>query len=1520
MTPHADVKGPRTIALVHTATVATQSSDESWETHGPLDFVPRIQRCRTTGKLPQGNSKFRDCFPFQSHVVTYSVQNHTLFDRLFAPYRPTIAMSSIDSQADFKALLSELQIHEKVQEWLQKAGFLTISDLVYTFMTSTDGEAFLQKIPNEVWVAMGLDPTNDDVFTSVMAGKLRRLLAQCRLQVSTLVPADTSALTSTLATPVASPLWNELAPPRLTPEAVAQMVEKFGKNYPGELLTPESTPSIRLLSVVHHSLKPGQSLKYIPWQIRLSQKQYQEMTEAKTHKAIRSEAQLLGALLDETPELPVENMKLSAEWLSKTQQVFRNAFVICGAAHLQVFKKFDDRFFHLAMKKHSPESMLRSVDLAELLEADKYIWNEITGLLAQKWSLNEALRELTAIRADLYGVLQPRPKPPSPPAPRQPGPPKPPKVKKQHVKGASKGQGDQDLCTFTYVNGTKQSICQRFQKGTCTSRNCKYAHVCAVKIQGKPCGQKHGAHAHGNKTWSQPEEASPGFPAPQEGQETQQVQYPISPPPGCFALTTSGRFFLDLFSGRNAPIHNACKILNVDLIHPLDVELGWNILDDNNFERILHTAWNGFLGGVWSAPPCREYSRLKLRPGGPPALRTPEEPYGRSDLSSQQQLQLQEQEFIHDRGRQILTAAFSRGALVGWETPTSAMTLLLTENTDMLRDWNATCAYVAACHWGMQLPKSWLLCSNDIAIESLAGKCTCPLGHPSFAGKRTSTGTFVSAETAEYPPSLAMAIAQIMSRKCTFNGVEINWNQPLLRPTEKPTKKHINDGGGIPSSAEWTVPHKRDIFHGLRAILLEYGKEHGLINRVSEHLQQGLPEAPLSREELNPLKQLMHNWAHQHGLHLDWTISPGQNFRLFILETFAKWIQDPDLALYHFLQQGVPTGVLQPIPPSHIWPPKSSSTSETADSLHSFTDNWKGAMDDPNLTWDLISEEIRQGWVKEIPGGLEEAKQRWTSIAVGKLNVVHSEGRKPRLVLDSSCCNVNQKCKLPETMILPTVDDVRASFDMTEIGESIMALSLDIQAAHKQVRLAPSDQGLVMFAFQGRYFHYKVAHFGGKFSAFWWSRVGAFLIRLLHQLLGQGHKAFIYVDDLLLIAPSTQIAHITWLTTVFLLLLGTPISWKKAQLGFHISWIGWHFNFQFMTVQLLEEKSQKLLRRLKQVITAKRVPPKQLEQLLGMLIWFTAIAKHLRPHLAPIYKCLYDAPATLFSIPAASWPAFVNSLDELAVLIKPHPHCILPLGGRVIEMGHQPIQDRHDLPLAPKTSKLQWVRIACPFQSDIQLTKEAKAKIKWFQAIIERSTHVFPIPRPLPTVMRAAADAYAEDQQFGIGGWLITSSQVSWFSIQLSLEDIHPFLPGLSKDAQKYIASFEILAQLVLLMMASEVLVCDQMELCIPSSSDNTAAEASINRSMSSRYPASEFLQLISQLAWQQNIGLQITHIPGVDNRWADDLSRDNLKQWQHYPRYHTTVDKIFSIGRVIRLAPDGPHEPWLETLTRPLT
>ena len=104
-----------------------------------------------------------------------------------------------------------------------------------------------------------------------------------------------------------------------------------------------------------------------------------------------------------------------------------------------------------------------------MLEADKFLWQEIITLVGQKWKLDDALNEMSMARADMYGVLQPRPRTTPakvPPPQHHPKPPKgpPPNVKKQQLKQSPKVNNcPSDLCSFIYADGTKQTLCQRFQ-------------------------------------------------------------------------------------------------------------------------------------------------------------------------------------------------------------------------------------------------------------------------------------------------------------------------------------------------------------------------------------------------------------------------------------------------------------------------------------------------------------------------------------------------------------------------------------------------------------------------------------------------------------------------------------------------------------------------------------------------------------------------------------------------------------------------------------------------------------------------------------------------------------------------------------------------------------------------------------------------------------------------------------------------------------------------------------------------
>ena len=90
-------------------------------------------------------------------------------------------------------------------------------------------------------------------------------------------------------------------------------------------------------------------------------------------------------------------------------------------------------------------------------------------------------------------------------------------------------------------------------------------------------------------------------------------------------------------------------------------------------------------------------------------------------------------------------------------------------------------------------------------------------------------------------------------------------------------------------------------------------------------------------------------------------------------------------------------------------------------------------------------------------------------------------------------CRVNTRCHLPERLSLPMASDLALSTQPANTPGAFVRASIDFKAAHKQVQVRPEEHGLLLFAFQGKLYRYRVCHFGGRFSAFWWQRT--FLLR-----------------------------------------------------------------------------------------------------------------------------------------------------------------------------------------------------------------------------------------------------------------------------------------------------------------------------------------------------------------------------------------------------------------------------------------
>ena len=75
------------------------------------------------------------------------------------------------------------------------------------------------------------------------------------------------------------------------------------------------------------------------------------------------------------------------------------------------------------------------------------------------------------------------------------------------------------------------------------------------------------------------------------------------------------------------------------------------------------------------------------------------------------------------------------------------------------------------------------------------------------------------------------------------------------------------------------------------------------------------------------------------------------------------------------------------------------------------------------------------------------------------------------LVLDSTVCQVNTRCHLPERLSLPMASDLALSTQPEDTPGAFVG-GVDFKAARKEVQVRLEEHGLLLFAFQGKLYRY----------------------------------------------------------------------------------------------------------------------------------------------------------------------------------------------------------------------------------------------------------------------------------------------------------------------------------------------------------------------------------------------------------------------------------------------------------------
>ncbi|CAE7370863.1 unnamed protein product, partial [Symbiodinium sp. CCMP2456] len=103
------------------------------------------------------------------------------------------------------------------------------------------------------------------------------------------------------------------------------------------------------------------------------------------------------------------------------------------------------------------------------------------------------------------------------------------------------------------------------------------------------------------------------------------------------------------------------------------------------------------------------------------------------------------------------------------------------------------------------------------------------------------------------------------------------------------------------------------------------------------------------------------------------------------------------------------------------------------------------------------------------------------------------------------------------------------------------------------------------------------------------------------------------------------------------LCINLPISGSKCSIGDQITWIGWRISFDSWTVELPDEKIHRILDQITSLCPQKRIKIKDLESIIGRLLWLTGLWRLLRPLLQPLYTALRDIPCTIVAVSPQLW-------------------------------------------------------------------------------------------------------------------------------------------------------------------------------------------------------------------------------------------------------------------------------------------
>ena len=179
-------------------------------------------------------------------------------------------------------------------------------------------------------------------------------------------------------------------------------------------------------------------------------------------------------------------------------------------------------------------------------------------------------------------------------------------------------------------------------------------------------------------------------------------------------------------------------------------------------------------------------------------------------------------------------------------------------------------------------------------------------------------------------------------------------------------------------------------------------------------------------------------------------------------------------------------------------------------------------------------------------------------------------------------------------------------------------------------------------------------------------------------------------------------------------------------------------------------------------------------------------------------------------------------------LLRDFRHVSIRPGSTILRVAQTHIASASDMP-PHAGAKRVWVQTSCPTDPERLVSNLSRACIEMWLDLLQHDFQVFTLLRPAPIQCSAYADACADTQTAGLGGFVrLPSGACAFFRCTLDRRALQslaswydPALPP-----QSFISAWELLAQLGLLWLLHTMLPIGHPPVLMDMHCDNSAAES----------------------------------------------------------------------------------------------